>query len=368
MKRTTEILATALLLLVAAHAGAQEARMSPGLSYLLDGAVRIYVVDESRCSAGPNSKEGGRWYLMEAEEKLEGLRAQFSKLDTGSEGGCMCGGPDIHFYAQTEVGETTYFGLDCEEYLSGVEIPRSLQDLLIPARPTFLGQRMGQTYIVDLPLEVEEPAARRAFGVAGLTLLTGGRWNGFTGAHPREVERKARLKETAPVHLLLEVGPFKAPRPAPEFPKGANEAQEATFERDYRLWYKETSAALRAMATERTAGWLDGVGLKGFLVLPIEASEHISNGELSTFSADLYLSDAAAVRGALASPKAKRPKVKVDAVEYRIAQRAQPPAFYQAALLLTENPTPEEIAKAKAVLPGIRRVVPLCECREKPRG
>ena len=100
------------IMLFATVAGlAQDATKSPGLSSLLDGAVRIYVVDESRCSANPNSKEGGRWYLIEGDEKLTSLRQALAEVTTQERGGCMCGGADIHSYAQKPNGETRYFGL-----------------------------------------------------------------------------------------------------------------------------------------------------------------------------------------------------------------------------------------------------------------
>ena len=369
MKRAAEFLTATLFLgTFLVITAAQEKPPSPGLAYLLDGAVRIYVIDESRCSAKPDSKEGGRWYLIEGEEILKRLRVELSTLASESKGGCACGGPDIHFYAETAAGETTYFGIDCEVYLAGVEIPKSTQALLIPARPTFVGKRMGQTYVVDLPLGTSENQSRAIFRESGFTLLTSGYWNIETEASPRESVMAWVQRQSAPVHLVIEIGPLVPSKPEPVRPASTDSPEWEAWQKKFDKWFWEGIAEVEQAATKRADRWMDDLGLRLLLVSPPDLRFSGSSGDESTYSLELYLRDPQAVKSALSSRKAKRKDIAVRLEEFRSGPLPAEGQYYQAALLLSETPTPEEIAKVKAVLPGIGRVVPLCECREKPRG
>ena len=343
---------------------AQDAAKAPGLAYLVEGASRVYVVDESRCSAAPNSKDGGHWYLIEGEEGLGRLRKELSEVATGEMGGCLCGGPDVHFYAAKPSGETRYFGLDCERYLDGHAIPPSLQALLIPSRQTFIGTRKGETYLIDIPLDLEEAAARQSFAEAGFTLVVGGWWNMFTEALPREEVLRRRASATAPVHLKVEAGPFKPSRPEPVLPRKRTNSEEAQWERAWFTWREENDAATTRSAKQQVEAWIKGLGLQGALLGAVEPRFSMSSGDETTYSADLLFNNAEAVRKALAAPQAAQEGLRVKQTDYRSAQEMRANFYYQAALLLPESPSQELLAKAEHVLPGIRRIIPLCDCRE----
>jgi|WetSurMetagenome_2_1015567.scaffolds.fasta_scaffold103960_1 hypothetical protein len=345
---------------------AQDAAKAPGLAYLIEGASRIYVVDESRCSAAPDSKEGGRWYLIEGDEKLGRLRKDLSEVAVSEKGGCLCGGPDVHFYAAMPSGETRYFGLDCERFLDWNAIPSSLQALLVPSRPTFIGTRKGDTYIVDIPLDAEEAIARQRFTEAGFTLVVGGRWNMATEAFPREEVLRQRSSATAPVHIEVEAGPFKPIRPEPVLPKKRTKAEETEWKRAWFTWQEENEASTTRSARERLGAWVERLGLQGALLGAVEPRFSMSSGDETTYRADLLFNDAEAVRKALGAPGATQEGLRVKQADYRSAQEMQAKFYYQAALLLPESPPREMLVKAEHVLPDIRRIVPLCDCREEP--
>ncbi len=335
---------------------AQEKTASGGLAYLLDGAVRIYAVDESRCSAGPGKPEGGQWYLIEGEKKLNDLREALADVSTDELNGCGCGGPDVHFYAENEAGKTRYFGLDCGVALDGVQLPSSLQNILGPSKKEFIGVLGGQTYLVDIPLNVDEQDARKKFAEAGLNLLVSGYWNVFSQAGPRE----DALEMAAPVTIELRVGPFKDSRPAPKFPGANSESAMMAYAGAHQQWEREVVAKARPILQV----WLDQLGLRQLQMAPDVVRTSMAGYDETLCDAEVFLKDPEAVRKALAKPDAKNDLVSVSKVEYRTPAEIKARSKYQAALLLPGFATPSELKRIKNVLPGIGRVVPLCECHE----
>jgi len=376
VRRTALLLALALVLPFASRG--QEKPPLAGLDSLLDGAVRIYVVDESRCSTGYDSDEGGRWYLIEGEESLERLRRELAAVPKQLPNGCKCGGPDVHYYVERGDGGLKYFGIDCGSFIEAMKISPELKAILLPGEDRFLGGGGGPTYLVDIPLEVEEDSARQAFSAKGFSLLTGGWWNVFSKAYPREFAARMHTERTAEVHLEFDLGSFHTTLPpAPRCPTkpDAIELDEfmqtdevKRFSDSYFAWSAEARAETDALASEKAKEWANQLGLGPFLVL-LETSRMggVGGGE-SEYSCECFLRDAKAIRNILAQQQSKGTAPIIRNVEYRSAATQRSKGFYQAALLFPTPPSRKDLAKAKAVLPGIGRVIPLCECRDKPRG
>ncbi len=129
----------------------------PGMSYLIEGVDRIYIVDESHCSGPTNKEDAGRVYLIEGKEKIEVLKEKFNKWKLDNEYGmCACGGPDKHYYCFREKDQTTYWGVDCDTYLNNLRMPVDLNAIINPKYDTFLGIPTGYALIADVPLEFSE--------------------------------------------------------------------------------------------------------------------------------------------------------------------------------------------------------------------
>lgn len=340
--------ALALVAFLPLGIAAQEKPAHPNLAYLLDGITKIYVVDESRCSSEPGSPDAGRWYVIEGEAALQRLEREFGKVETSKQGGCLCGGADIHFYGQDSKGDLRYFGLDCGMFIEGCEIPKALPPLIVPTKKGFLGKPVGPTYVVDVPLETTEPEIRAAFAKADLTLLVGGWWNMFSSCAPRAWAQKKHAKETAPAYLELKVGPLPVPKSAPG-------------------GYWEIDQRMKQEAAGRVSQWLDRWGLHSLLLIPERVDSWKSGGGEATFRADCYFGNAEEVRKAL-SKISKDGGLAVDVLSttYRSREEMQAQAFYQAALLLPDAGVAEGLRQAKALLPPGCKVTALCE--RGPKG
>lgn len=365
MLRPTRNLVMALLLLVATHLGAQEAMKSPGLSYLLDDAVRIYVIDESQCSTKPDAKEGGRWYLIEGEETLDRLRKALSAVDVNKRGGCACGGPDIQFYAVKPDGTSRHFGLDCAVFLNGVQLPKELRGQLIPSSKEFIGRAGGMTYICDIPLGTTEEEARRAFSASDLILLTGGRWYMATDADPREVRLQEHRWNSAPVLLEFTLGPFSGPGCSDYASRREREGE----------WERKAGALVSEWIEKRLLGihLLDRAGVSS------SSSSSTQEWESAFFKEGLILDDAEAVRKALdiaplpsltmherlrmeeSTKRHQAPTLWLEESTFRTPQEQVVQGRYQAALLLWDTDPPERLDAARRLLGEGGTITFLCE-------
>jgi len=356
----------------------QEKPALAGLDRLLDGAVRIYVVDESRCSTGYDSVEGGRWYLIEGEESIERLRQGLAAVPKQPPNGCKCGGPDVHYYVERGDGSLKYFGVDCATFIQAMKIPPELKAILLPGEDRFLGGDGGPTYLVDVPLEVDEDSAQRAFSAKGFSLLTGGWWNMFSRAYPREFAARMHTERTAEVHLEFDLGSFQTTlSPAPQCPTKPEAMELDQFMRteefkrfsdSYFTWSAEARAETDALAAEKAEEWVKQLGLGPFLILLETPRQGGHGGGENIYACECFLRDAKAVRNILAQQQSMGTAPVSPKVEYRSAATQRIKGFYQAALLFPTPPSRKDIARAKAILPGIGRVIPLCECKDKPRS
>ncbi len=318
--------------------------------YLIDGAKKIYVIDESRCSTNSSSVDSGGCYLIEGEETIENLRKELSQVHSDDTlHGCLCGGPDIHYYIDTGSEALSYLGLDCQKYLMGYDLPESILNVIIPSREKFVGKKIGSTYIVDIPLDMTEAEATKRFRGAGLLLITGGYWNIFRGCVPRERRIVGYKQDTAPVYLILKVGRFKV-----------NDPKMDIFH----------DCPLRQDALRKAEDWLEKKGLNSFLIFPPimynpGGTFHSGGVDDEVFwSVGCYLNNARAVRKSLAKDNScvsNDNKVSIELIEYRTKGQIKEKGYYQAALILSAGQQDKGLKIASKLIQGIGRITPLCE-------
>lgn len=144
-----------LIFLIGGCSICQEKNMDA--SYLIDGVQKIYIVDESKCSGPANKDEAGKVYLIEGKENIEKIRQELKKwTDLTNKGGCLCGGPDKHYYCMSANGQRNYWGLDCDEFINGMEITVGLNALINPKYETFIGIHVGFALVADVPISTDE--------------------------------------------------------------------------------------------------------------------------------------------------------------------------------------------------------------------
>jgi len=308
--------------------------------FLMDDVEKIYVVDEATCSIKRPSCESGKTYIIEGEEKLGLLRDGLTKMDTSTRGGCLCGGPDIHFYCLLQDGSQRYLGLDCNNYLAGIQITDEVRSLINPVEGSFLGTFFGYALVADAPtdLNVEDfYSLCQDTGTVGLAT----EWN-----RERALEREREA--IAPVHLRLETN-FHA-------------EDIANFEEKSQLrWQWEKDAA------KRFENWLSQRGLTEMVLKAGRVSSPRSSGsrtrESMDFQQDVYLSDPAAAKGILSKGDDPEQAVTLKDVEYRSAEQQSEPHFYTV-ILISNNPcSAKEIGGVDESFPMLERIRPICDRR-----
>jgi TonB family protein len=140
------------------------------------------------------------------------------------------------------------------------------------------------------------------------------------------------------------------------------------WHRAWYSWHEENEASTTRSAKGRIEAWIERLKLQGALFGAVEPRFSMSSGDETTYSADLLFNDTEAVQKALEDPQAVQEGLRVQQADYRSAQEMQAKFYYQAALLLPESPSRQTLMNAEHVLPGIRRIVPLCDCREDKNG
>lgn len=304
----------------------------PGMSYLIEGVDRIYIVDESHCSGPTNMEDAGRVYLIEGKEKIEVLKEKFNKWKLDNEYGmCACGGPDKHYYCFREKDQTTYWGVDCDTYLNNLEMPVDLNAIINPKYDTFLGIPTGYALIADVPLEFSEKDIYAQAESSGIQI--------FYRQGERQYVQQEQIKWTAPFEIVLRTAVN-------------GEEDEINIRNN-----KKLSNRLDNVFNK----WMENVGAVKLLLAEDKKREGISGPQSVVINKTIYLSNLPENIKTTVTYQVGGYSVLVEEINQRTKEEQNKLHLWEITILVPSSNSEEEARKVSAAIPMLKNVKCICD-------
>ena len=320
------------------------------MNYLIEGVDKIYITDESRCSDPALKSEVGKVYIIEGTEKLDKIRKIIDAWKLNDEyGGCACGGPDKHYYCFCKGKAKSYWGLDCDTYLNGRELPMELNALINPKYDTFLGVETGYALIADVSVEVPEDNLIKKADEKSIKVLYN-LWE-------RENILNRQKQNTAPFEVTLRVAVDTGDLHDPEDLIDDNgNSRQPNFEenRKYMIFFDKVDKLFQA--------FIEHERLNKILLAEDKKDVDFSwNSKSAIATKRLFLASLPQEMKQNAAYQLGKNKISIQEVRSRTDVEKKEEYFYQVTILVPTANSEEEAKRVASAIPMLKNVKCICD-------
>jgi hypothetical protein len=312
---------------------------------------KIYVVDESRCENPDSGINAGRVYLIEGQEKMAKLMKAFKDWQPKDGGGCLCGGPDKHYYCYAEKEQVNYWGLDCDTFLQSNEICPELNGLINPKYPaTFLGEPVGYALTASVPIETTEKEIVEIGRKANVTI--------FYGDWARNSTIEQKNKETASFEALIKVDLKDKGILDSEHNRIMELIRQKASEEERAKVVQETDDKVNAMCYKAYQEWLLNYGIEPSSLIDSQRSGWSSNG-----GAELKLCLSKIPHSFKKNEQWQNAEcnISIKEVNNRTDKEKCKQYYYGITILVPTSDSEKESKRISAAMPMLRNVRCVCE-------